>query len=168
MVEIYRDAKRRGIQLFRERLSEKVHVTIPKGIVAGFEFTVVQRNLKEGHAEAMDLCLRVLKESNKSIFEGYCVSNSALIISHVTFWDCHVHIVSDNLSRNSCVYLALFTDPEGDSCFSIYQISWIKMKKVTFCKLKTSLGRDLIYNLQTFWWFCQLHFYNFVANSARK
>ena len=22
------------------------------------------------------------------------------------------------------IYLALFTDPEGDSCFSIYQISW--------------------------------------------
>ena len=27
------------IQLFRERLSEKVHATIPKGIVGGFEFT---------------------------------------------------------------------------------------------------------------------------------
>ena len=37
------------IQLFRERLSEKVHVTIPKGIVGGFEFTVLQRNLKEWH-----------------------------------------------------------------------------------------------------------------------
>ena len=35
------------IQLFRERLSEKVHATIPKGIVGGFEFTVFQRNLKE-------------------------------------------------------------------------------------------------------------------------
>ena len=33
----------------------------------------------------------------------------------------------------------VYTDPEGDSRFSIYQISWIKMKKVTFCKLKTSL-----------------------------
>ena len=30
------------------------------------------------------------------------------------------------------MYLALFTDPEGDSCFSIYQISWIKMKKSNF------------------------------------
>ena len=31
-----------SIQLFRERLSEKVHVTIPKGIVVGgFEFTVL-------------------------------------------------------------------------------------------------------------------------------
>ena len=35
------------IKLFRERLSEKVHVTIPKGIVGGFGFTVLQRNLKE-------------------------------------------------------------------------------------------------------------------------
>ena len=48
------------------------------------------------------------------------------------------------------IYLALWTDPEGDSCFSIYQISWIKMKKVTFCKLKTSLSKNFVYNLQTF------------------
>ena len=38
-----------SIQLFRERLLEKVHATIPKGIVGGFEFTVLQRNLKEWH-----------------------------------------------------------------------------------------------------------------------
>ena len=36
-----------SIQLFRERLSDKVHTTTPKGIVGGFEFTVFQRNLKE-------------------------------------------------------------------------------------------------------------------------
>ena len=36
------------IQLFhRERLSEKMHTIIPKGIVGGFEFTVLQRSLKE-------------------------------------------------------------------------------------------------------------------------
>ena len=35
------------IQLFREKLSEKVHATITKGIVGGFEFTVLQRNLKK-------------------------------------------------------------------------------------------------------------------------
>ena len=33
----------RCIQLFRERLSEKVHATIPKGIVGDFEVTVLQR-----------------------------------------------------------------------------------------------------------------------------
>ena len=30
-------------------LSKKVYATIPKGIVGGFEFTVLQRNLKEWH-----------------------------------------------------------------------------------------------------------------------
>ena len=35
------------LQLFRERLLEKVHATIPKGIVSGFEFTAFQKSLKE-------------------------------------------------------------------------------------------------------------------------
>ena len=35
------------MQLFRERLSDKVHATTPKGIVGDFEFTLFQRNLKE-------------------------------------------------------------------------------------------------------------------------
>ena len=70
-------------------------------------------------------------------------------------------------TRSVEVYLAaLFTDPEGDSCFSIYQISRIKMRKVSFCKLKTSLSRNCIYNLQTFRGFCQVYFFDFVANSA--
>ena len=38
-------------------------------------------------------------------------------------------------AKRQGIYQALFTDPEGDSCFSIYQISWIKLKQVTFCKL---------------------------------
>ena len=43
--------------------------------------------------EAMDVCLRVLKESNKSKFDSYSATkNSVLIISHITFRDCHVHI----------------------------------------------------------------------------
>ena len=37
------------IQLFRERLSEKVHATIPKGTVGGFVCPVFQRKLKEWH-----------------------------------------------------------------------------------------------------------------------
>ena len=53
--------------------------------------------------EAMDICLRVLKESNKSRFDSYSVRNSVLITSHITFRDCRVHIFSDNLSRNNCI-----------------------------------------------------------------
>ena len=46
-----REAKETAIrkQLFRERLSEKVHATIPKGIVGAFKCTGLQRNLKEWH-----------------------------------------------------------------------------------------------------------------------
>ena len=79
------------IQLFQERLSEKVHATIPKGI---------QRIARE----AMDVCLRVLKESNKSRFDCYSFRKSALIISHITFRDCRAHSFSENLSPNSCMY----------------------------------------------------------------
>ena len=85
------------LQLFRERLSEKVSATIPKGIVGGFEFTVLQRNLKELARKAMKMCLRVLTESNKSKF-----------ISHINFRDCRVHIFSDNLTRNSCILWAIY------------------------------------------------------------
>ena len=30
------------------------------------------------------------------------------------------------------IYPPLFTDPEGDSCFSIYQIRWIKKRFLNF------------------------------------
>ena len=61
-------------------MSEKVHPTIPKGIVGSFEGTVLQRNLKDLAWEATDISLRVLKESNKSRFNRYSVRNSVLII----------------------------------------------------------------------------------------
>ena len=53
--------------------------------------------------EALDVRLRVLKKSSKSRFDSYSVRNSVLIISHITFRDCRMHIFSDNLSRNSCM-----------------------------------------------------------------
>ena len=40
----------------------------------------------------MNICLRVLKESNKSRFHSYSVRNSVLLISHITFRYCRVHI----------------------------------------------------------------------------
>ena len=53
--------------------------------------------------EAIDICLRVLKESNKRMFDSYIVRKSVLTISHITFRDCRVHIFTDNLSQNSCI-----------------------------------------------------------------
>ena len=55
--------------------------------------------------EAIDICLQVVKESNKSRFDSYKVRNSVLRISHITFRDCCVHISSDNLSPNSCILI---------------------------------------------------------------
>ena len=53
----------------------------------------------------------VLKESNKSNFYSYSVRKSGLsiILSHITFQGCRVHIFSDNLSRNSCIFQFLPT-----------------------------------------------------------
>ena len=72
------------IQLFRERLSEKMHVTIPKGIVGGFKFLVLQRKLKELARKAMKMCLRVLTESNKSRFDSY--SRQEQCIDHIPYY----------------------------------------------------------------------------------
>ena len=69
--------------------------------------------------------------------------------------------------RRQGIHLALFTDPEGDSCFSIYQISWIEMKKkVPFVHSKRHLIVGTLLTLQTFRGFCQVHFYALVTNSA--
>ena len=71
-----------NIQLFRERLSGKVHATILKGIVGGFEFSFFfQRNLKELVRKAMEMCLRVAKESNESRFDSY--SRQEQCIDHI-------------------------------------------------------------------------------------
>ena len=52
----------------------------------------------------MDICLRELKESNISRFDNNSVKNSVLNIAHITFRHCRVHIFSDDLSRNSCIF----------------------------------------------------------------
>ena len=58
----------------------------------------------------MDVCLRVLRKAKKSRFDSYSVRNSVLIISHIIFRDCRVHISSDNLSQNSCIIGSLSND----------------------------------------------------------
>ena len=67
------------------------------------------------------------------------------------------------------IYLPLFTDAEGDSCFSIYQISWIKRKKQLFCKLSTSLiRRKFVYNLETFSRILSSAFLRFCCKFSKK
>ena len=90
-------------QLFRERLSERVHATIPKGIVGGFEFSVDPKKLERMAGEGMDICLRVLMESNKSRFDNY--SRQEECIDHIPYYFSGLSRARfpDNLSRNSCI-----------------------------------------------------------------
>jgi len=63
---------------------EKVHATIPKGIVGVFDFTVLQRNLNKLARKAMKMCFRVLTESNKSRFDSY--SRQEQCIDHIPYY----------------------------------------------------------------------------------
>ena len=47
--------------------------------------------------------------------------NSVLIISHIAFWDCRVHIFPDNLSRNSCIS---YIKNESTEVFSFHTWQW--------------------------------------------
>ena len=78
-----------------------------KGTVGGFEFPVVQRNLNVWPERLMNVCLRVLKKSNKSRFDSYSVRNSVLIISHITFRDCLVHVFPTTFLE-----IAVYTRPD--------------------------------------------------------
>ena len=61
--------------------------------------------------EAMDVCLRELKESNKSRFDSYRVRNSVLIISHIAFRDCRVHFFRTIFLEIAVYYFLWYSDP---------------------------------------------------------
>ena len=65
-------------------------------------FKEIWKNGMEGHRHTF--ASAKAKESNKSRFDSYSVRNSVLIISHITFRDCRMHIFCDNLSQNSCIH----------------------------------------------------------------
>ena len=64
----------------------------------------------------MDVCLRVLKESNKSRFDSYSVRNKC--IDHIPYHlsACRVHSFCDNLSRNSCISSRFFENQPNEIC----------------------------------------------------
>ena len=50
-----------------------------------------------------------------------------------------------NAKRRGRVCPPLFTDPEGDSCFSIYQIRWIKKNASSISSSETFAKRHAIF-----------------------
>ena len=84
------------IQLFRERLSDKCTWQARKVlwmVLSSPFFKEILRNVETSHRRML---VRD-KGSNKSRLDSYIVRNRVLIISHITFRDCRVHILSDNL-----------------------------------------------------------------------
>ena len=83
-----------------------VNATIPKGIAGGVEFTEHSSKKFERMArETMDICLPVLKESNKSRFSN--CSHQEQCIDHIPYYLFGIvtsHFL-DNLSQNSGMYL---------------------------------------------------------------
>ena len=55
---------------------------------------------------AIDVSLQVLKESNKSRFDSDSVRNNVLIISHITFRDCCVHMKNENDIAIYTIYMS--------------------------------------------------------------
>ena len=100
--------------------------TIPKGIVGGFEVHCSSKKFGLMAREAMDICLWVLKESNKCRFDSYSVRGSVLIISHIIlFRDCRVHIFLLEIALYICLSASRDTD-----CTDL----WPKFMKETFCQ----------------------------------
>ena len=63
------------------------------------------------------------------------------------------------------MYLVLWTNPKGDSCFSTYHIIWIQIKKELFVNKRHHLVRVCL----RFNWRCfRDHLLRFVANAVRK
>ena len=87
-------------QLFRRRLSKKVHARIPKGIVVGFEFTVRRRNLKEWPERPWTYVCECESRATKVGLTATVARNSVLIISHITL--SRAHFFATTFS-NSCI-----------------------------------------------------------------
>ena len=85
--------------------------------------------------EAMDLCLRVLKESNRSSFDSCSVRNSVLVITHITFRDCHL-TAFPTAFLEIAVHNALI-----QSQFDYCNIAWGNWGKTLFDRLQKLQNR---------------------------
>ena len=63
-------------------------------------FKEVWKNETRGHGR---IFAGAKRKQQKYVRQLQCQEQRVLIISHITFWDCGVHIFPGNLSRNSCI-----------------------------------------------------------------
>ena len=72
-----------NIQLFRERLSEELHATILKGIVGGFEFTVLQKSLKVWYGRPWTYVCKCWRKQLETVRQLPCQGQC---INHILFY----------------------------------------------------------------------------------
>ena len=94
------------IQLFRERLSEKMHATIPKDIVGGFEFAVLQRNLKEWHERPWTYVCACQRKATKEVLTA--TVSGTVYWSHVAFPNRNKRYIPYYLSGSSRLHIAVY------------------------------------------------------------
>ena len=110
-----------------------MHATILNGIVGGFEFSFSQRNLKELARKAMEMCLRVLKESNKSRFDSY--SRQEQCIAHIPY---HLSGLSRTFFPTTFLDIAVYLDaisttfksPSGYSCIIFIYATTLEISEI--------------------------------------
>ena len=131
-----------SIQLFREGLSETSARDNPER--CGGWFLVhwwFSKKFERTARETVDGLLRVLKKSNKSRFDSYSFKKeSVLIISYITFRDCHLHFLRQPFS--TCGSCLLNTHLLNRTFLSFRFPSWCQFDKRTcaVCKCCWILG----------------------------
>ena len=66
----------------------------------------------------------------------WCLTNTEIIYNYPRKGRWIVVDIYQDVKRRG-IYQLLFTDPEGDSCFSIYQIRWIKKNSSSISSSET-------------------------------
>ena len=118
-----------------------------QGIGGGFEFTVLQRNLKElaRNRKAMKMCLEVLTESNKSRFDSY--SRQEQCIDHAHFFPtafleiavyCKVSVLTSSSVWRHCRVFCISSQRRRVSCFGHISIDLVfcdpfRSRQAPFC-----------------------------------
>ena len=64
----------------------------PEGYCGWFWAHCFSKKFERMAREAMEICLQVLKESNKSRFDDDSVRNGVSVTSYITFRDCSMYI----------------------------------------------------------------------------
>ena len=134
------------------KVVEKSECDNPERYCGWFWAHCFSKKVERMAREAMDVCLQVLKESNKSRFDNHSVRNGVSVISYITFQDCSKYIFFWQPYRNSCIFNVTCLH----DLFKIYQVSKEKVStalsyEFTLLFSLTELGDDGVLRYGFLW-----------------